>query len=342
MFERILIHFNNLSETGTSTSVFEYALGLQDKKYQVSVAYEANSPNNVTRVVDLFSQKFELYPYREFYDLNRIARRNFDIGYFLKAGAIDGKKLSAVPSGIHAVFKHYEPHGERYCYVSKWLRDEMEYKRREITKMKSLKVLLKGGKLNFNEPLEYVPHCVDLPEPNENLRKAWGIPADAIVGIRLGGMEKFDIEWVKETVLQVLKRKKNYYFIFINTQKFASHPRIIFLPAIIIKQHKVNALSSADFFLHARIMGESFGMAILEAMRLRIPVFAWEGGRDLHHTQLLSKDSLYKSPSDLLEKLIKVKEYKDIVFNYEKSLEFTKEKVIDKFERVFIRSILDR
>lgn len=342
MAERIILHVNSLSETGTSTSIFEYALGLKKKQYTLTIAFDREAKDNNLKVEKIFQSYFEIYPYKRFSDLNQYVKRNFDMGYFLKAGAIDGKVFSKIPNAIHAVFKHFEPHGQKYAYVSEWLRDQAEIERKKQNTIDKLKILYKGGRLYFDEELEFVPHCVELPTQNAKLRKEWGIPEDAILGIRIGGREKFDIGWVQETVLDVVQKQPNLFFVFINTNKFADHPRIKFVPAIIDLQNKVNALTSADFFIHARMMGESFGMAILEAMRCRIPVLAWQGGRDLNHTRLLTPSSLYTSAADLALKISKIKEYTSVEENYRKSLEFGRNEVVEKFERIFIKSMLQR
>lgn len=337
MRERILMHVNSLSETGTSTSVFEYALGLMAREFQVSVAYNSNAHDNHPLVISNFKKSFDLIPYTDFKSLDLLASRKFDVGYFLKAGTIDGHVFSRIPSSIHAVFKHFEPHGDAYCYISEWLCKEMENYRKSITPVERFRLLLKGSYLSGRKSLEYVPHCVDLPKPTESLRSTWGIPESAILGIRIGGYEKFDIEWVHDSVKKVLNTCPDLFFVFVNTKKFIDHPRVKFESAIIDIQKKVNALHSSDFFLHARKMGESFGMAILEAMRCEIPVFAWEGGRDKNHTLLLSEKSLYQNSADLCEKIINVAKYDEVELNYLKSLEFTRDRVLDKFEYHFIR-----
>jgi len=340
MRERILMHANSLSETGTSTSIFEYAKGLTAKGYQVSIAFNVNERNNHPIVISEFRKLYEMLPYSDFKTLDKSASRKFDVGYFLKAGAIDGYCFSRIPSGIHVVFKHFEPHGDAYCYISEWLRDEIEERRLRLKPIEKVKLILKGGNPWMSQPLNFVPHCVDLPQQSECLRKTWGVPRSAKLGIRLGGFEKFDIEWVQRTVVRLVENVNDLYFVFVNTRKFVDHPRIKFEPVIVSKQDKSNALHSADFFIHGRRMGESFGMAILEAMRCKLPVFAWEGGRDLNHTRLLTQNSLYTSSEDLFEKIIDFDSHDQIEKNYLKSLEFSGESVINRFESVFVHSLL--
>jgi glycosyltransferase involved in cell wall biosynthesis len=144
-----------------------------------------------------------------------------------------------------------------------------------------------------------------MPPATNSIRANWGVPLDARVCIRLGGESTFDIPWVHQTIIRVLEENKDFYFIGYNTHKFTHHPRARFLSSINNKAEKSNALKSADVFLHARRQGESFGMAILEAMQLSVPVLAWKGGWDRNHTKLLDKESLYKNQNELYFKLIK-------------------------------------
>jgi glycosyltransferase involved in cell wall biosynthesis len=180
------------------------------------------------------------------------------------------------------------------------------------------------------KPLPFLPHIVDLPKPRKNVRKEFGIPNSALLGIRIGGFDTFDIKFVHHALNFLLRTKKDAYFIFVNTQVFVRHPRAIFVDAIIDKQTKSDYLSSADFFLHARGGGESFGIAIVEAMSLGLPVFAWRGGTDLNHTHLLGKNSLYANSLDLVHKILNVRQYPDASRNYNKSLNYKPDPVIHK------------
>jgi hypothetical protein len=335
-----LLHANSLSETGTSTALLEYTKGLIAKKYQVSIGYDVNAIDNHEETIKILQKYADLYPYSDFSQLSNVARRKFDLGYFLKGGVIDGKSFRQIPSVVHAVFKHYEPHGDAYLYISEWLRDEMESFRRNMGLMARTKMVIKGGNIIHDKQLDYVPHCVELPSADQDMRADWSIPEDATIGIRIGGLEKFDIEWVQDTVVKSLDFDKNLFFVFVNTNPFVYHPRIKYLPAVVDLQSKVNALSSANFFLHGRRMGESFGMAILEAMRCKIPVLAWAGGNDLHHTRLLTSNGLYSNRDDLLSKILGIEKYPDVERNYVKSLEFNRNQVVDKFESKFIKPFL--
>ena len=172
-----------------------------------------------------------------------------------------------------------------------------------------------------------------MPAPRKSLRESLGIPSSAICGIRIGGQDSFDIPFVVDLVVKLAKKRK-YYFIFVNTPKFIDLPNVIFLDTIYDKQIKADLLSSADYFLHARSMGESFGISIVEAMQVGIPVFAWNGGVDRNHTRLLPKEMLYESAQDLKHKILNCRNFDPSLIQLS-SASFRPLVVMSKFLEVF-------
>jgi hypothetical protein len=57
--------------------------------------------------------------------------------------------------------------------------------------------------------------------------------------------------------------------------------------------------------LHARYIGESFGLACGEFSVLNKPIITWQGSPEKHHIQVLGKTGIYyNSSSDLFNLLI--------------------------------------
>ena len=71
----------------------------------------------------------------------------------------------------HAVFK-IEPFGDVYSAISDYI----------------------IKKSNFPN-LEAIPHMIDLPKHNDNMRKELNIPSDYFVIGRYGGFEQFDVKY---------------------------------------------------------------------------------------------------------------------------------------------------
>jgi hypothetical protein len=328
---RILLHSESISERGTSTAMFEYAVELKKLGYQVSLAYNFENPSNNADTLQLFSELCEVIPYRNFDTFKNIAHRSFDFAYHLKSGEDDGRLIPRIPNGVHVVFQKYQPHGDVYAYVSEWLAKTVA-RNQNVLLPRRIRRFIPNPKLN----LPFVPHSVAMPAPERNVRSQYGIPQDAILGIRYGGLDTFDIPWVQEIVHKIVGSSPNHYFIFLNTRKFINHPQVKFAPAIVDKLEKSNYLSSSDFFLHGRSRGESFGMAILEATSLKVPVLAFVGGQDLNHRNLLLPSSLYKNSNSLLNKIMGIRMYSGIEDQYRLALEFQPEIVIRKFVSVFL------
>lgn len=314
---RILFHLNSISERGTTTAAIEYAMGLHAAGKDVTFGYDLNNSTSHPLFIEKLGEQFPLLPYKDFFEFSHSCSPNFDYAYFLKSGENDNKLIPNIPNYVHVVFQRYEPHGDEYAFVSEWLAEEMRIRHSQST----------------NNDFKWVPHIVDMPAPKKSLRESLGIPSSAICGIRIGGQDSFDIPFVVDLVVKLAKKRK-YYFIFVNTPKFIDLPNVIFLDTIYDKQIKADLLSSADYFLHARSMGESFGISIVEAMQVGIPVFAWNGGVDRNHTRLLPREMLYESAQDLKHKISNCRNFDSSLIQFS-SASFRPLVVMSKFLEVF-------
>jgi hypothetical protein len=234
----------------------------------------------------------------------------------IKGGENDGI-LTDRKNAIHVVFQSYQPHGDVYAYVSEWLSNRIT-----------------------NGALPYVPHIVHLPEPTCTIRSQFGISNDAVVFGRYGGADQFDIPFVHEAVIEFVEIESNSWFLFMNTVPFVKHPRIVFIEGTSNLQIKANFIESCDAMLHARSMGESFGLSICEFLYGNKPVFAWNGGIDLHHVDILKDcDTLYSDKKSLIDLMSHVRTYGQA--NYRNKVDkFSPKSVMEKFNRVFLKSSL--
>ena len=320
---RIGFHSSQLGLRGTEIAMYDYAKYNRELLGNESVIiYPTESANNDIDVKIKFTKQFSLYGYHDFQDINNICDMvNLDAVYFIKEGNNDGQ-LSNRKNLIHAVFQMYQPHGDRYAYVSRWLSEHMT----NIVK----------------QPTLYVPHMVILPEPTSDFRNLWNIPKDALVIGRYGGYNEFDLDYVKEAVIEYVNTNTNCYFVFVNTLNFVNHPRVLFLPSIVNLQEKSNFINTCDAMIHARKIGETFGLAICEFLYGNKPVFAFNGGKDRHHCVVLDDvNLLYNNKSDLLMKFDMLatgyysnKPWRDLVIG------FSPEQVMKQFNKVFLEELI--
>ena len=321
---KILFHTNTLSNRGTTVALMDYAKYNQSLLGNQSViAYPLNfydsgiTPDSLTRpeVVEAVSKEFTVFGYNTKEELEEYCiKNNVDYTYYIKAGFFDGQLTKSTKNLIHAVFNAYQPHGDRYAYISEWL-----------SKQASMGTV------------DYVPHIVDLPrESISNFREKYNIPENKIVIGRIGGFYQFDIQFAAQTVANFAYNNPNYVFVFVNTFKFVDLPNVLFLDSIFDEQEKTDFILSCNAMIHARSDGESFGLAICESLFHNIPVLCFNGGRDKHHIDLL-KDTglLYSTPEELWNKLLNVPN--SYPSNLSKLVEqFSPENVMQQFNKVFL------
>lgn len=302
---RFLLHLNQLGERGTETSTFELGYALKMLGHSVTIAYPKDSQSNRIDVENIFKTEFDMYPYSKFSKQDKWVRNNIDFAYFLKINGLDGLGYKGIFNAIHTVFPEYLPHGNTYTYISKWLANESN----RLAHMKFR--LLRRGPISLSKgcinamKFQHVPHIVNMPKPSFSMRESLGIPEDAFLILRYGGVTEFNVGWVKDALIEELEKNHSWFFLGVNTEEFSNHPRSLFLPAITDKQIKSNLLNDANVFLHARLRGESFGMSLVESLQIGTPVLSFSGGVDQNHVDLLSNTNcLYKSPQELKSKLL--------------------------------------
>lgn len=229
---------------------------------------------------------------------NILREEGAEFFYCIKNGFNDGAYSKKVPTGIHAIFRESEFHGDVYAYVSPWLSDVMAY-----------------GKA------PWVPHMVSLSDEDGDLRtedggrravagSRWsevGIPRHATVYGRHGGDDSFDIPWVQEAVVETAKKNLDIWFLFLNTREFAGVAgisNIVFLPATADPVLKRRFLNTCDAMLHGRMRGETFGLSCLEFAMLGKPVLTYADSPERAHLEILGEAAVgYHSAQELCELL---------------------------------------
>jgi len=311
---KVLFHTVTLNFRGTAVAVYDYAKYNQEVLGNESIiCYNATIPEEPDvstehNVVDFIKNDFKVVSYSNESQLQKLCDE-VDVAYFIRYG--HREPLPEVRSAIHAVFQAYEPHGDRYAYVSEWL----------------------SGKMGNDVP--FVPHIVDLPQPTDNYRVKLGISEDKTIVGRYGGYLTFDLPFVKNNLVRFVEENDDYVFLFVNTEPFYKHKNIRYIDSIVDRQKKSNFINTCDVMLHARKRGESFGLSVCEFLFHNKPVLAWEGGVDQNHSFLLKDTNLLYSEENFLDKL---KSFKDKTFDYKSIVEkFNPKDVMIKFNEVFLK-----
>jgi glycosyltransferase involved in cell wall biosynthesis len=267
---------------------------------------EAETPYNQKMADRIMRDGIEIIETRLDADFSHL-----DAIYHLKFGKNDGFRPQVTRYWVHAVFDASQPHGDRYAAVSQWLGRE--------------------------HGAPFVPHIIEVADDFQDMRRELNIPPHAVVFGRFGARGSFDIPWVREAIADSLKRWENVYFLFANTDVKMHHERIIDLPTLYDPVQKRRFINTCDAMLHASEQGETFGIAVGEFAVCGKPVLAYAQPRARSHLEMLRHPMLY---NDLAE----LKHCLEMVMSKEFSPEdggayrdCTPEKVMQKFEQVFIQ-----
>ena len=296
----VLFFVRHFTERGTEVAIYDYARYneelLHNKSYIVSFTPEKSKEIGFYTDMlsyDKFKSRFEIL---EIEDIRRdmpkiIAQTKADVFYTLTHGDHDIYEFSDksiwqnCKTMKHCVFSFACPESDYYCGIGNEL----------------------NIKYNTNYPV--IPHIVDLPDIEGNLRQELGIPENAVVLGRYGGTSTFDIPYVFESIVDSLKRDENLYYLFMNTPVFCdAHPRIIHLGFSTDLEYKTKFIQTCDAMLHARAPGETFGLAVAEFSLKNRPVITCNCGDKEHIMILKDRAVLYNNKAELDNILVNIRE----------------------------------
>ena len=281
----------HFTERGTEVAIYDYAKYneeiLNNNSYIICFTQEAQKKMNFPTErysFSKFKQRFQIIEIPDINDMSIIINiYKLSFFYSLTYGG-DGdiyefhnKKLWGICKTIkHCVFETKHLEGDFYISISEML-----------------------NKTNCTN-IPVIPHIVDLPITDENLRNELKIPQDAIVYGRYGGIHEFNIGLTHDAIKEYLQVNINTYFLFMNTNKFYEHPRIIYLDRNLDVNYKTKFINSCDAMIHARQMGETFGLSIAEFSIKNKPIITCNCG-DLEHIKILGdKAIVYNTKEELI------------------------------------------
>ena len=244
-----------LNERGTSVANYDYAHFNEAllKNKSIILTSSGQDPS----LVEKFGTRFQVFTYTDSNEIDDfIARESIDVCYMLVHGNRE-KSPERLPRGcklvVHCVFNTRTQFGDVYAGISDYLNQRC------------------------GTACPVVPHMVHLPEVDSDLRGELGIPKDALVFGRHGGWDTFNIRFVYRVIEKVIRKRKDIYFLFLNTRPFsAEHKQIIHLPATHDMERKTAFVNTCDAMLHARKGGETFGIAVGEFSIKNKPVLTWK------------------------------------------------------------------
>jgi hypothetical protein len=288
----IAFFVDHFFERGTEVAIYDYAKYNEELLHNKSyiICFTKNKRKELGYPIldhsyDKFKLRFTIIEIHNIYEITNIIQiYNLSCFYRLSHGGNCDNIFEYNNYNIwkncktikHCVFDTTYPECDFYISISNYLNE----------------------KYNTNIPV--IPHIVYLPDNNEDLKMELNIPYNSIVFGRYGGKTEFNIEFVQESIIEFINENENIYFLFMNTDIFYEHPRIIYIDCNIELTYKVKFINTCDFMIHARSGGETFGLSIAEFSIKNKPIITCPCG-DLEHIQILGdKALLYNTKKELL------------------------------------------
>lgn len=292
----ITLYDASMAVRGSTVALYDYAYYLKHMYgHKCDILYNINHPANNNEVVKKFLKEFNVDHFNNASEIDGILSKNkSEIFFMIKRGFKDDVISSFCKNLVMAIglVNKEDVHGDKFAFCSDWLKNA-------------------AGNI-----AGAVPHMINLPDVEGDLRSELNIPRDAIVFGRNGGTETFDLYFVREAISNALKVRNNLYFIFQYTDKFIDHERVIFLPSSPDLEYKVKFINTADACLHARQAGESFGLTCGEFSVKNKPVFTWYGSPERSHIEILGdKGVYYNDYEQIYNMLIKFKPNPNVDWN---------------------------
>lgn len=317
---KIAFHIDQLDIRGTGVALFDYA-NFNEKllgNESVIIVPQATVNKSHSQALQKFTHRFQkVLAYKDLETV--LEEEKCDLLYCIKYGKNDGVFSKKVKTVVHCVFDLSEPHGDIYAGVSE--------------------ALVK----KFNKEL-FVPHMVSLPpsKTKEHLRKQFNIPEDAVVFGRYGGADTMNLQFCWEVIGHLVQKRKDFYFLFINTPQIVKHPRVLYLPTITTENDKNLFINTCDAYLECGNLGHSFGLAIGEFSVNNKPIIAYKGPNmwNTAHFDILGDKGIYFSNAVEFYKILESfnpDDYKDKDLNCYR--DYSPEQVMKIFDDIFLEEM---
>lgn len=314
---KVGFYLKEVNFRGITNSIYSFSKNnekiLKNKSF---IFYNPESVENKSEAIKSFKKKFKIYKTKNPDELEKYCKKfKLDRIYFQREGFKD-YLIKDTKNIIHAIFPEntLSYHGFRYAFISKWL-----------------------SKVSSNNKYPYVPLPVELINTNKNLRKKFNIPKNAKVIGYHGGNSSFDLDFVRDLIKELVNKNNKIYFMFMNIDKFISSNKVIFLKGTLNQFKKVKFINTCDAMLHARSLGESFGISCAEFAIKNKLILAYGFCRHRAHFDICRNNIIpYFSYNDLKKKIIKLNKKKKI--NYKLKKKLSEKKTIKIFEKVFLSS----
>ncbi len=315
----IAFYVDEMNLRGVANSSYQFAFYnkkiLKNKSY---IFYNQKNSRNKKEVIKKFKKQFKIIGIQHFNEIDKYKDKFLlNYVYVQKSGdKRDGWVSKEIKTLIHSVYpqKLNQVHGHKYIYISEWL-----------------------SKNFSNNKIPFIPLITDVQKNKNNLKKKLKIKKNQIVFGCYGGESSFDLQFVKFAISEIVKKRNDIIFIFLNINKFIRHKQIKFLKGTLNENFKKKFINSCDAMIYGRSLGESFGLSCGE--------FAISNKRVISYKYNRHKSHSYNIPSKYLSEYSSFKSLSNIILNFEKQSlnykslykKYTKKNVINDFQNIFLR-----
>ena len=315
----IAFYIDEMNLRGVANSSYQFAfLNKKILKNKSYIFYNQKNKRNKKEVIKKFKKQFKVIGIQYFNEIDKY-KDKFLLNYLYvqKSGdKKDGWVSKDIKTLVHSVYpqKLNQVHGHRYIYISEWL-----------------------SKNFSNNKIPYVPLVTEIQKNKNNLKKKLKIKKNQIVFGCYGGESSFDLQFVKLAINEIVKKRNDIVFIFLNIKKFIQHKQIKFLKGTLNDNYKKKFINSCDAMIYGRSLGESFGLSCGEFAIANKRVISYKFNRHRSHSFNISCKHLieYSSFKSLLNIILSFKKqslnYKNLYKNY------TKKKVMNDFQNIFLK-----
>ena len=317
----IAFYIDEMNFRGVANSSYQYSyyneLILKNRSI---IFYNKKNRSNKKEVILKFKRRFKVIGVNHFKDIDTYEKKlNLNYIYVQKGGDRNSWKSDKIKTLVHCVYPQrlQEIHGYKYVFISEWLSEKFS-----------------------NKKIPFVPLMIAINSSKGNLKKKLKIKKKQIVIGCHGGESSFDLKFAQETLIEVVNKRKDIVFLFLNINKFCNHPRIIFLKGSSDEIYKKNFLNTCDAMIYGRSLGESFGLACGEFAIQGKKIISYKFNRHRSHTYNLPKSNFqeYSSRKDLFNILNNFNKKNLINLNKRnKYLDYSPQKVMKAFNKIFLK-----
>tara|TARA_R110002050_G_scaffold1463_1_gene10452 strand:- start:75 stop:3308 length:3234 start_codon:yes stop_codon:yes gene_type:complete len=326
--KNIAFFCRHFTERGTEIAIYNYAKYneeiLGNKSYIIHFSDKTQKKHKFSTEkysFEKFNSRFELIEINDINDMENVIKHWKLTHFFTRSHGgkdiyeFNDKSIWENCKTIYqCVFNTNYPQGDVYCSIGNYLNE-------------------KNG---TNIPV--LPgHMLLTNHSTSNLRNKLGIPESAIVIGRHGGNTTFDIQYVYKCIKEIVNKFENIYFLFMNTNKFYEHKRVIHLDKTIDNNKKQKFINSCDAMIHARLEGETFGASVAEFSVSNKPVLTCNCG-DLEHIKILGdKAIIYNNKEELNNIFLNIKNIITQRSDWNAYKNHTPKKIMEIFDDIVLK-----